>query len=480
MFVMERLETQTGILSEMCTEACHFLPCHILCCHRRAAVTATLALAFIIAVLPNTRAQSTAAQRPSAEEESNRAVFALDGLVQRKEYPELERQLGAVKLSADERAYFEGILADRNNQVSQAISMLQGITPGLRTAHPHRAAIALRALAGDYFKVGRYADSCDTYSDLVKHFASEFTQTERQTIQDNLHTFELLRDAAPQTISGTRSFSVLVRRDPTGDIDVPVEIGGVKQWWIFDTGANVSTIAMSTARHLGLTISKGSASTQNGATGTEVPLRGAVIPQLTFGGVIVRNVATLVMDDKNLDVVVGKNEHYQIQGVLGYPVLAALASFTITGDEMAVAPESQPSARSSRLYVEELTPLLEATVAGQELLFGFDTGADSGSFSAMYLRKFPGQFTSLKTQTYGTAGAGGDVLFLPAYYLPQIELHLGSATATLKKVPVLTRDLGVDPLDQVYGNLGQSILSQFRSYTIDFSRMRFSVGENTH
>jgi hypothetical protein len=70
-------------------------------------------------------------------------------------------------------------------------------------------------LAGDYFKVGRYADSCDTYSDLLKHFASEFSQAERQTIQDNLHTFELLRDAAPQTISGTGNFSVLVQRDPT-------------------------------------------------------------------------------------------------------------------------------------------------------------------------------------------------------------------------------------------------------------------------
>jgi predicted aspartyl protease len=321
--------------------------------------------------------------------------------------------------------------------------------------------------------------SSDAYSDLLNRLAGEFTPAEKQTIEDNLHTFELLRDAAPQTISGNRNFRVSLQRDPTGDIDVPVEIGGMKQWWIFDTGANVSTIAMSTAERLGLTISKGSASTQSGATGTEVPLRAAVIPQLTLGGVTVNNVATLVMDDKMLNVAVGKDEHYQIQGILGYPVLAALGSFTVTGNEMVVAPESQSSARSSRLYLEELTPLLEATVAGHELLFGLDTGASSGSFSAKYLQKFPDQFTSLKPQKYGTAGVGGDVLFLPAYYLPQIELHFGSATATLERVPVLTRDLGFDPLDQIYGNLGQTLLSQFRSYTIDFSRMRFSAGEKT-
>jgi hypothetical protein len=37
----------------------------------------------------------------------------------------------------------------------QAISVLEEILPNLQTTHPHRAAIALRALAGDYFKVQR-------------------------------------------------------------------------------------------------------------------------------------------------------------------------------------------------------------------------------------------------------------------------------------------------------------------------------------
>lgn len=463
----------------MSMEARSFSPDRISCCHLRLVLSAVVAFGLVFAVSPHLLARSTAAQRPSAKKQANRSLLALDDLVDRKEYPELEQRVDVEKLSADELAYFEGILADRRNQVSQAISILEGIIPVLRTTHPHRTAIALRTLAGDYFKLGRYADACDTYSDLLKHFGDEFTQVERHTIEDNLRTFELFREAAPQMVSGNRNFSVPVQRDPTGDLDVPVEIGGVKQWWIFDTGANESTIAMSTAKQLGLTISIGSASTQSGATGAEVPLRAAVMPQLALGAVIVRNVATLVMDDKVLDVVVGKDKHYQIQGILGYPVLAALGSLTVTGEEMVVAPESQLSPRSSRLYVEELTPLLEATVAGHELLFSFDTGATSGSFSATYLRRFPGQFTSLTPKKYGTAGAGGRVLFLPAYYLPKIALHFGSATATLKKVPVLTRDLGVDPLDQVYGNLGQSLLRQLRSYTIDFSRMRFIVGENT-
>lgn len=444
---------------------------------RRKATISTLILVSLFALLPSAFAQPAPAQRTSAEPHPKETALALDDLVQKKEYPELQRQLGAAHLSPGEQAYFEAILADRTNRLSQAISSLEKIVPNLRAGHPHRAAIALRTLAGDYFKVGRYAQSCGAYSDLLNHFAGEFTPAEKQTIEDNLRTFELFRDAPPQTISGTRNFSVPIQRDPTGDIDVPVEINGVKHWWILDTGANQSTISVSTAQQLGLTLSQGTASTQSGATGTEVPLRAAVIPQLTLGGVTVHNVAALVMEDKTLDVVVGENQHYQIQGILGYPVLATLGSFTFTSHELTVAPESSPSPRSTSLYLEELMPLLEATVAGHELLFGFDTGASSGSFSATYLRKFPDQFTYLKPQKYGTAGAGGDVLFLPAYVLPQIDLQLGTATATLQNVPVLTRDLGVDPLDYVYGNIGQSLLRQFDSYTIDFSRMRFIVGE---
>lgn len=438
------------------------------------ATVLTLALVLTIVF-----AQSYNSQKSAISQKTNNAS-SLDDLVQRKDYPQLERQLTEAKLGTNEEGYFEGILADRTNQVSRAISLLEQIPPAIRAKHPHRAALALRTLAGDYFKVGRYADSCNAYSDLLEHFEKEFGAAELQTIRDNLHTFELFRDARPQTVSGERSFKVPMQTDPTGDLDISVEVNGVKQWWILDTGANESVIAMSNAKQMGLTISKKSAQSQSGATGTEAPIKGAVIPELILGGARVHNVVALVMDDKSLDVTVKDNEHHQIQGVLGYPVLAALGSFTMKGNEWVIAPEGEPSRRSSKLYVEELTPLLEATVADSEVLFGLDTGSSSGSFSETYLRRFPEQFASLKPEKYATAGAGGDVRFLTAYYLPQIDLQFGTARATLRNVPVLTTALGVDPLDQVCGNLGQSLLSQFSSFTIDFSRMRFSVGEDSH
>ncbi len=425
-------------------------------------------LAFLVCVIPLLQAVVPKHRIAAAD---------LDRLVQDKRYPELQAQLPVAKLTPAEHTYFSGILADRSNHTADAITALEQVLPELRKTSRKRTAIALRTLASDYFRTGEYGKSSDTYSELLKDFAAEFTQVERQTITDNRNTFELLRGALPQTVSGEREFRVPIRHDALSDMTVPVQIGSATEWWIFDTGANESTISLSTAKRLGLNISRGQASTQSGSTGKEVPLWVAVIPEMTFGKAVVRNVAVIVSEDSALNVNLGENGHYQIQGVLGYPVLAALGSLTIAADELEVSPESKPSSRSTRLWVEELTPLLEAKVDGRDLLFGLDTGSDAGTLSRLYLRAFPQQFASLKPRKWGTGGVGG-IRRMSAYDLPRLDLHLGSATATLKNVPVMTIDLGVDPLDWVYGNLGQSLLKQFRSYTIDFSRMRFIGGEN--
>src|SRR5580658_2167565 len=237
------------------------------------------ALLLAAGIPPNRSAQSAdAARQPQAKVEPNRSALDLDRLLQDREYPELERQLPGANLSAMERSYFEGILADRSNQVSQAIATLEKILPGLRTANSQRAAVALRALVDDYFLSGRYGDASDAYADLMKHFADEFSRAHIYVMDP--HIYELLRGAAPQSVSGESKFSVATRRNPLGDIDVPLQIGDKREWWIFDTGASISTITVSTANRLGLSISKGRASTQSNATGKEVPIWMTVIPEI--------------------------------------------------------------------------------------------------------------------------------------------------------------------------------------------------------
>ncbi len=92
----------------------------------------------------------------------------------------------------------------------------------------HRAAIALRALAEDYFEVGRYADSADAYALLLKSDRDQVTPAENKNFSDGERSYELIHDPAPQRVAGDLAFTVPAQRDPIADIDVPVKVGAAE------------------------------------------------------------------------------------------------------------------------------------------------------------------------------------------------------------------------------------------------------------
>ena len=59
---------------------------------------------------------------------------------------------------------------------------------------------------------------------------------------------------------------------------------------------------------------------------------------------------------------------------------------------------------------------------------------------------------------------------------PQVYRGVGDKTVTLKKVPIYVSGAGTDTDDQ-YGNLGQDAVANFDSFTPDFARMSFRLGE---
>jgi hypothetical protein len=279
----------------------------------------------------------------------------LDELIAQNRYLELQRDLCAAQLSTSNRAYFEGIVADRTHNVADAIALLGKALPDLKAHSANRAALALRALASDYFEAGRYGDSANAYAALLKNYRSQFHADDLQGFSDNLHTYEMLRGAPAQVVAGATGFIVATRRDPLGNTDVPVTVGKTEMWWMFDTGANISTISLSTATRLGLTLSRRSATTQSGATGNEVPfahgdhsgtpVRRCPHPQCSCAG-----------DGRQ-----GTRHQPRHQRALfnrGNPLISALGSFTIFDDKMEIAAASSSSTRCAPLYVQDLTALV--------------------------------------------------------------------------------------------------------------------------
>jgi hypothetical protein len=127
------------------------------------------------------------------------------------------------------------------------------------------------------------------------------------------------------------------------------------------------------------------------------------------------------------------------------------------------------------MYMKDLKPVLECTIAGRELPFTFDTGASSSDLSVRYYNLFRGKSTGWKKSTDHVSGAGG-VVARTIYVQPKLTLGIGDQAVTLNDVSMSPALTGA-PNDELYGNLGQDIVAKFDSFTLDFIKMTFSLGK---
>jgi predicted aspartyl protease len=387
---------------------------------------------------------------------------------------DLEARLRSMQ-RGPERDYFAGILANRAGRTAESIRLLNSSLPSIRTSHPERAAFALEALADDYNKTFQYANAAAAYDDLLAHFASQMGTTELQGAKDDSGVIHLLRDAPAQTITWDAPTRLKTERNPLGSMNADLTVNGVREPWLLDTGANLSLVSQSFAQKLGLKLLPGVGQTRSGITGIENPLRVALLPTLQMAGATLHNVVLMVLDDANLKVDLGK-QTYQINGIIGYPVFQAFGAITFLHDGgFEAGDRAVRSSAGARMYMKLLMPVIECSVEGKDFPFTFDTGAGSTALSVRYYDHFRNESGTWKKGQSQNAGAGGSVK-QEVYIQPHLNLGVGEKTASLEGVPISISTLGSE-LDDLYGNLGQDLVANFASFTLDFTTMKFSLGE---
>jgi hypothetical protein len=200
----------------------------------------------------------------------------------------------------------------------------------------------------------------------------------------------------------------------------------------------------------------------------------ALLPTLAIGGTTLKNVVMMIFDDANLKIGSGKHA-YQINAILGFPVLKAFGTITFLRDgEFEAGDVAQRNASGARMYLKLLKPIIECGVEGKELPFTLDTGATETELQVQYYERFHGEIGSWKKGSEISSGAGGNVR-RKTYVQPQLDLAVGDKTVTLKRVTILPVKLN-NAMDEFYGNLGQDFVAGFESFTLDFSKMTFSLG----
>lgn len=367
--------------------------------------------------------------------------------------------------SSNELAFYRGWVAaafSRREAVAELRRYLA--SDAARSDAKHRRA-AEQLLADVLVREFRYAEAADAYARV----AAATTDSTRGDMANNAAVFDALRDVPAQTLAFAADVDVPLTRDRANLMNVPVEAAGKQESFVFDTGANLSTVSESVAQELGFrvidrTIRVGT------ATSARAAARLAVAPELRIGGATVRNVVFLVLPDSALSF---PQIGYRIRGIVGHPVIHALGQVTLTRDgrlRAAARPTAAAANGEPNLCLDGLDNLVRGELGGQPLLLGLDTGARSTQLFPPYYRRNRAAVEAGRATTLRLGGAGGSQS-LPAYYIGPVAITVGSAAATLPQVAVATQPAS-QRSEYADGDIGQDVIATFSEMTLDYRAMQ--------
>ncbi|HEX5871859.1 MAG TPA: pepsin/retropepsin-like aspartic protease family protein [Longimicrobium sp.] len=364
--------------------------------------------------------------------------------------------------------FYRAAAAVAFNRPDEAIGELRRFlaTPGA-AADPARRQTAHELLGDAYVRTFRYAEAAEVYAALAGEASADSAGRENAANVRGL--WGALAGTPAQTVEAQGPVRLATTRDKANLVNVRVESGGQSIDFVYDTGANLSTVTASTAREMGFRVLRDSVRVGS-ITGGDTWARVAVAPELRIGGATVRNAAFLVFPDSALAF---PQIGYQIRGIIGFPVIAGFGATTLTrGGELVLGDTADAGAAGEQnLCLRGLMPLVAAEHAGERLHFGFDTGAQTTAlYPPFHAARREAVEAGGEASTVQVGGAGG-MRQVRAYTLSSLVLRIGGREATVPQVRVYAEATSGDS-DRLYGNIGQDVIRQFEAMTLDFRRMQ--------
>jgi hypothetical protein len=415
----------------------------------------------------------------------------LQNLLADHQFLRIESQLD--QLPPDQAQFYRGILANRSNDPRQSIQLLEPLVEKVAASGDKAHEKLLRkALAEDYLRLGDWAKAAKAYQALDLHLQGYLSPDEVDEIEMPRKLSQLAVANPPMTVDPADPFVLQAAHNPLGLTDIPVYVDARPHSWMLDPTSPFNLISRSLAKEAGLKVSELS-TTIHTLTGRSIEMYVTVIPRFTIGGLITfRNMTAFVYEDADYSF---PRLHYQVQGVLGYPVLAALGSLTITNEdsiEVRPAKQPQPADKSSpaekndkddhplpgaRFFLDGdrmIVALGNSGAAGDERMYVIDAGGQQTYLTSRYYDEHAADFTGQKMELFKLP-IPQPMPPQPAYLAETVPLAVGPTTVNVHFIQVLTQPLGSAALDDVYGVLGLDALDQLQAYTFDYRTMRFSV-----
>lgn len=307
---------------------------------------------------------------------------------------------------------------------------------------------------------------------IISNYKNVCDSSEIESYKNMNQLFQNLFDAPKMQIIKRVDSKIPFKRDKAGLFNIPVAFGTDTVEFVFDTGANFSTITETLATKYGVKI-LGDKFKLGSSTGIKVEAKIGVA-DIKLDRIEIKNVVFCVVPDSTLSFAKGA---YIIRGIIGFPVMNALQEFIIKDDKYLIVLNKleKPNESEVRNFaLEGFTPIIKVVYKNDILPFHFDTGAKKTDLYSLFFNKYKNEIighTKKETHTFG--GAGGTVE-TESYLLDSIHLSVGNSNCQIDSLRVTKKDLMGKGVKYVFGNFGQDYIKQFSEMNINFSSMSIS------
>lgn len=361
----------------------------------------------------------------------------------------------------EEYQYFtEAVLSNAFNKPEESNQKISNLEAS-KSALPDSLMLKIWRIKEDNcMKQYDYKGAKNAIQQAMTQYNSLLTEDEKTDMKNNLKIWTALENEPRQQVTFNGDTRMKIEKDRANLKNLKVSTGEETMNFIFDTGANISTISVSAAKHLKMKIIPADIDV-DAITGISVKADLAVCKKLVLGNVTVENAVFLVFADTALSF---PQMNYQINGILGFPVIEALREVQLTQDDYFTVPEKETKIdTSSNMAIDGLSPLI--FIDGKH--FTFDTGADQTMlYAPFYLENKKDIDKQYQAVKIGMGGAGGKAEY-DGFKINHTFTILGKPIS-LKNVSLLKNKINKE---MIYGNIGQDVIRQFNKMTLNFDQM---------
>ncbi len=311
----------------------------------------------------------------------------------------------------------------------------------------------------------QYKEALNVTEKLLAEYKSLIKQDETDELINSALIWKAAADMSPQTITKEGDTRLDIRKDLAGLTNIKVNINNIDEEFIFDTGANFSTVSNSIAEKLGMKFLQGNVEVGT-STGLKVNAGLASADSLRIGNMIFTNVLFLVLPDEDLSFADGA---YVINGIVGFPVIEDMKQITLSDKEIFIPAESDRSSYNN-LSMNGLIPIIETVVNTDTLTFSFDTGARTTMLYSLYYEENRSDIeNNYQPEDIKFGGAGGEVI-MKGFKLNGLNFAIASGSVNLDSISLISEHF-TDNDEFIYGNLGNDFIKKFNKMTINFEYM---------